>query len=62
LYLNKGENVLRVNLLQLGDFFVEGVFTTTRTVLLEFNLVWGVGTVAFRDVVEILAFRTSQTC
>jgi len=62
LYLNKGENVLRVNLLQLGDFFVEGVFTATRTVLLEFNLVWGVGTVAFRDVVEVLALRTSQTC
>jgi hypothetical protein len=41
---------------------VEGVFTTTRTVLLEFNLVWSVGAVALRDVVEILAFRTSQTC
>ncbi len=41
---------------------MEGVFTTTRTVLLEFNLVWSVGAVALRDVVEIFAFRTSQTC
>lgn len=41
---------------------MEGVFTTMRTVLLEFNLVWSVGAVALRDVVEILAFRTSQTC
>lgn len=41
---------------------MESVFTTTRTVLLEFNFVWSVGAVALRDVVEIFAFSTSQTC
>ena len=38
---------------------MEGVFTTTRTVLLEFNFVWSIGAVTFRDIVEVLALRTS---
>lgn len=46
-------------LFKFGSLFVDSVLSTPGAVLFYFQLVWSVGTVSLRDVVEVITLRTN---